>query len=80
MIGYRMAQILRQESIFQWSEINFKLFGYFLTYDSSPPNKFMVRISAFNESVYNQQCKVYLKKARLLVKNMVIGHYDNVPV
>lgn len=78
MLGYLFGADIAKGERFQWSEINFKPFGYFLTYDSNPPNEFMARISEFNESRYDEKRMIYLSIGRLLVSNMLIGHYDNV--
>lgn len=64
--------------LWQWSEINFQPFGYFLTYDSPPPNEYMVNISAFTEKLYDQICNVTMTTAYLSVSSMLIGTYDNV--
>ncbi|MFD1628942.1 hypothetical protein [Pseudopedobacter beijingensis] len=80
MIGYSFASNIETGERFQWSEINYKPFGYFLTYDSSPPNNYMVNITGFNEKPYDYLCNVNLNIARLKVSNLAIGHYDNVSV
>lgn len=64
---------------FQWSEINFNPFGYFLTYDSLPPNEYMVNINGFNDKEFNGMYNVDLITAYLKVSNSAIGSYDNVP-
>lgn len=79
MIGYSFGLDTINNEEFYWSEINFEPFGYLLTYDSRPPNPFMVNISGFNEREYNVKCNILLKTAYLKVSNETIGHYDNVP-
>lgn len=79
MMGYSFGIDTRNGEKFQWSEINYEPFGYVLTYDSNPPNPFMVNISGFNETAYDVKYNILLKTVYLKVSNEVLGHYDNVP-
>jgi hypothetical protein len=78
MMGYSFGADFGTGEKFQWSEINFKPFGYFMTYDSNPPNKFMVNISKFNDIDYNRDLNVEITLPNLHVSSQVLGSYDNV--
>lgn len=80
MMGYSFAANIYTGERYEWSEINFRPFGYFLTYDSNPPNQFMVNISKFNEVPYNKATNVEIKLPYLVVSSMEIGTYDNTPL
>ncbi|WP_207428904.1 hypothetical protein [Pedobacter sp. SYSU D00535] len=62
----------------QWSEINFKPFGYFLTHNSPPPNPFLVDITDFGSTPFDKKMIVTLTTAHLVVQNPMIGYYKNV--
>lgn len=79
MMGYSFGTDIRTGEFFQWSEINFEPFGYFMTYDSNPPNKFMVSISNFNKIPYDLELEVLIILQYLHVNNPEIGTYLNVP-
>jgi hypothetical protein len=79
MLGYCSVADLPIEKIMFWSEINFKPFGYFLTYDSPPPNRLMVDITSFKDFEYGQSVKVNIRTFYLKVSTPVIGSYDHIP-
>jgi len=76
MLGY--CVVYDAGKICKWSEINFRPFGYFLTYDSPPPNEYMVKITDFSKVPYDKEYDIKLNTARLKVDNMLIGHYDGI--
>lgn len=76
MLGYCIVSDVGVEGINRWSEINYQPFGYFFTYDSPPPNRYMVNITDFNKIPYDKEHKVQLTTAYLKVENMLIGHYS----
>ncbi|RRN76212.1 hypothetical protein EIM50_25840, partial [Pseudoxanthomonas sp. SGD-10] len=69
MMGYSFAMDCTTGERFQWSEINFNPFGYFMTYDSNPPNNFMVNVSNFNMISYDVQVPVDIVLANLIINN-----------
>ncbi|PWG78051.1 hypothetical protein DDR33_24235 [Pararcticibacter amylolyticus] len=77
MIGYCVVYDPRY-GFCRWSEINFRPFGYFFTYQSPPPNNLMADITGFSLVSYDREVSLKLKTAYLNVENMVIGHYSNV--
>lgn len=80
LLGYMVVGDLNYEpSINHWSEINFRPFGYFLTYNSPPPNEFMVDITNMSKVPFNKQMAVTLTLAYLVVDTPLIGFYKNVP-
>jgi hypothetical protein len=60
----------------QWSEINFKPFGFLLAEDSGPAHPHMVDISNWGKVPYNITCMVVLSTILLEVTNMGIGVYS----
>ncbi len=78
-MGYSFASDIRTGEFYQWSEINFEPFGYFMTYDSNPPNKYMINITKFNDITYNHNLEVIIKLAYLEVNTPEIGTYSNIP-
>ena len=77
MIGYCIVSDVGSRQINKWAEINYHPFGYFFTYDSPPPNKFMVNVSDFSKVPYNKEYIVRLTTAYLKVEDMIIGTYSN---
>jgi len=78
MLGYCFVGDLVTGRVSQWSELNFKPFGYFLCYDSEPPNEAMIDITTWNEQTFNQIKVVEMTTALLSVSSMIIGQYDNI--
>lgn len=78
MLGYCIVRDIGIQGINRWSEINYQPFGYFFTYDSPPPNSYMVNITDFKKVPYNKEYKIQLTTAYLEVENMLIGHYKGV--
>ncbi|KAA8473718.1 hypothetical protein BDE36_0202 [Arcticibacter tournemirensis] len=78
MLGYCIVGDIGAQGVYKWSEINYQPFGYFFTYDSPPPNEFMINISDFSKVPYNIEKSVQITTAYLKVENMLIGHYANI--
>jgi hypothetical protein len=62
--------------IHNWSEINFKPFGYFLTDNSSPPHAEMTSITSFKKYAYNEIKKYWIPTKYLKVNSPIIGTYS----
>lgn len=77
MLGYCVG--FGEKGPFQWSEINFHPFGYFLTYKSEPPNKRMISIKDFNRVPYGKVIRVTITTSYLKVSDFLIGTYDGFP-
>jgi hypothetical protein len=58
-----------------WSEINFKPFGYFYTENSTPPNGDMLNITAFKDFFYDQEVSMQIITKYLSVESPEIGTY-----
>ncbi|WP_367867566.1 hypothetical protein [Pedobacter sp. WC2423] len=78
MIGYCVVGDMGTNEIYKWAEINYHPFGYFFTYDSPPPNEFMVDITDFTKVPFDKEYKVELTTAYLKVENVIIGNYGNI--
>jgi len=77
MLGYLRVFEPGFNGVYQWSEINYQPFGYFLTYNSPPPNDMMVNITSWKDSAHNAKRLVNLTTAYLEVSTLLIGTYDN---
>lgn len=77
MLGYCVVGDMDTQVISKWAEINYHPFGYFFTYDSPPPNEYMVNITDFTKVPFNKEYKMQLTTAYLKVENMFIGTYGN---
>ena len=77
MIGYCVVGAIDSGRVNKWAEINYQPFGYFFTYDSPPPNDFMVNISDFAKVPYDKEYNMKLTTAYLDVNNFIIGTYTN---
>lgn len=78
LLGYSAVMDIGEEQVKHWSEINFQPFGYFLTYNSPPPNRFMTDITGFKNYSYGQAGKLGIPLVYLSVSSPLIGFYDNV--
>jgi hypothetical protein len=77
LLGYSAVMDIGDEQVKHWSEINFQPFGYFLTYKSPAPNRFMTDITGFKNYSYGQIGKVRIPLVYLAVSSPLIGFYDN---
>jgi hypothetical protein len=80
MVGYSMVVDFDGTVPKYWSEINYQPFGYFLTYDSPPPNKFMTDITLFKDTKYDIEVVATVTTAYLKVSSPLMGLYDNLAV
>jgi ABC-type uncharacterized transport system substrate-binding protein len=64
--------------IVNWSEINFKPFGFLLTFNSSPPNEYMADISGFSLQEYDKSFYLDINAAYLKISSFETGVYDNI--
>lgn len=79
MFGYSRVLDVGDSKVKIWSEINFQPFGYFLTYDSPPPNIYMTDITGFKNFSYDEVKKVIVPTIYLKVTTPELGYYENVP-
>jgi hypothetical protein len=77
LIGYSAVLDAGESQVKHWSEINFQPFGYFLTYKSPPPNRFMTDITGMKNYAYDQASKIGIPAVYLAVSSPLIGFYDN---
>lgn len=77
LLGYQVVLDPPETFVKHWSEINFKPFGYFLTYNSPPPNRFMTDITGMKNFAYDQVARIGLPAVYLAVSSPLIGFYDN---
>jgi hypothetical protein len=64
--------------IVNWSEINFKPFGYILAINSSAPNKLMTDITDFSKIEYDASIEVQIDSYYLSISSVYTGQYENV--
>jgi hypothetical protein len=76
MIGCCIVGDIGSNEIYKWAEINYHPFGYVFTYDSPPPNEFMVNNTNFTKVPFDKEFKVQLTTAYLKVENVIIGTYE----
>ena len=77
-LGLSIVSISPSIPICKWSEISFPPFGFLLTDNSPPANKFQYDITFFKNYKYEEEAKLQLPLSYLEVPNEFIGTYKNI--